>query len=243
MPRSYTTSLSDVFSRQHKLELEWRVELALLKALGEVGKIPAEAHDAIKRVLDSGAVTLARTLEIEKSTHHDIMAMVKAIAEQSPQFGGFVHFGATSQDVNDTVLALQMGECKVRRGVAGGVGTGGRGRVGVEGPRRVRYSRAACGAPAPSPTPSAPHLRAAHPHLNTQTPPWAPPHPRPPAAGGAVGRGACGAPGADAAGGRAQGDALHRPHPRAARDPHHHGLQVRQLPVRVLCRGALLGAR
>jgi len=60
-------------------------------------------------------VTLARTLEIEKDTHHDIMAMVKAISEQSPEFGGFVHLGATSQDINDTVLALQLTECKVSR--------------------------------------------------------------------------------------------------------------------------------
>ena len=43
------------------------------------------------------------------------MAMVKAISEQSPTYGGFVHFGATSQDVNDSVLALQMTECKARR--------------------------------------------------------------------------------------------------------------------------------
>lgn len=42
------------------------------------------------------------------------MAMVKAISEQSPTFGGYVHFGATSQDINDTVLALQMTECKAR---------------------------------------------------------------------------------------------------------------------------------
>ena len=62
--------------------------------------------------LAAGAVTLARTLEIEKQTHHDIMAMVKAIAEQSAEYGGFVHLGATSQDVNDTVTALQMSECK-----------------------------------------------------------------------------------------------------------------------------------
>ena len=40
------------------------------------------------------------------------MARVKAISEQSPEFGGFVHYGATSQDVNDTVLALQTSECK-----------------------------------------------------------------------------------------------------------------------------------
>jgi hypothetical protein len=67
----------------------------------------------------AGAVTLERTLEIEKSTHHDIMAMVKAISEQSPTYGGFVHFGATSQDINDTVLALQLSECKVRAHAAG----------------------------------------------------------------------------------------------------------------------------
>lgn len=48
----YSTSLSHVFSRQHKLELEWRVELALLKALGEEGKIPVEAHDEIKKIID-----------------------------------------------------------------------------------------------------------------------------------------------------------------------------------------------
>lgn len=108
----YSTPLTAVFSRLKKLHYEWKVELALLKALGEVGKIPAEAHDAIKAIIDSGKVTLERTLEIEKDTHHDIMAMVKAIAEQSAEYGGYVHFGATSQDINDTVLALQMQECK-----------------------------------------------------------------------------------------------------------------------------------
>lgn len=41
-----------MFSRQHKLELEWRVELALLKGLGEVGRIPVEAHAEIQKVVD-----------------------------------------------------------------------------------------------------------------------------------------------------------------------------------------------
>jgi adenylosuccinate lyase len=108
----YETPLSAVFSREYKLHLEWRVELALLKALESVSKVPAGTHSAIEAVIASGKVTLERTLEIEKSTHHDIMAMVKAISEQSPEFGGFVHFGATSQDVNDTVTALQLNECK-----------------------------------------------------------------------------------------------------------------------------------
>ncbi len=66
-------------------------------------------------------MTLERTLAIESETHHDIMAMVKAISEQcdvaypgeSPAVGGFIHYGATSQDINDTVTALQLAECKV----------------------------------------------------------------------------------------------------------------------------------
>jgi len=57
-------------------------------------------------------VTLERTLEIEHETHHDIMAMVKAMAEQAPEHGGLVHYGATSQDINDSVLALQLRECR-----------------------------------------------------------------------------------------------------------------------------------
>lgn len=47
----YRTSLSDVFSREHKLRLEWRVELALLKALGEVGRIPVEAHQELAQII------------------------------------------------------------------------------------------------------------------------------------------------------------------------------------------------
>ena len=108
----YSTPLNNVFSRQHKLELEWRVELALLKALGECGIVPPAAHGEAALAVASGRVTLARTLEIEKETHHDIMAVVKALTEQCPEFGGWIHYGATSQDVNDTVTALQLGECR-----------------------------------------------------------------------------------------------------------------------------------
>jgi adenylosuccinate lyase len=109
----YVTPLIEVWSRQNKLKLEHKVELALLKALGIVGKIPKEAYVEVKAAVDSGKVTLARTLEIEKDTHHDIMAMAKAMTEASPQYGGFVHYGATSQDINDTVIALQLKESQV----------------------------------------------------------------------------------------------------------------------------------
>lgn len=48
----YQTPLNIVFSRQHKLELEWKVELALLKALGESKLVPVEAYDEVKSVIE-----------------------------------------------------------------------------------------------------------------------------------------------------------------------------------------------
>eukprot|EP01027_Heterolobosea_sp_BB2_P012093 GEZU01017544.1.p2 GENE.GEZU01017544.1~~GEZU01017544.1.p2 ORF type:complete len:441 (-),score=162.52 GEZU01017544.1:2344-3666(-) len=110
----YQTPISSIWSSEHRLRCQLRVELALLKALAETGtgNVPMEAYTELKAAVDAGKVTLARVNELEKQTHHDIMAMVMALTEQSPKYGGFVHFGATSQDINDTVSAIQLTESK-----------------------------------------------------------------------------------------------------------------------------------
>jgi adenylosuccinate lyase len=51
---------------------------------------------------------LERILEIEKTTDHEVMALVDALAEVSGIGGAYVHLGATSADILDTALALQM---------------------------------------------------------------------------------------------------------------------------------------
>ena len=53
---------------------------------------------------------LERIREIEKVTEHETMALVEALAEVSGKGGTYVHFGATSSDILDTALALQMKE-------------------------------------------------------------------------------------------------------------------------------------
>jgi adenylosuccinate lyase len=54
----YTTPLAAVFTRQHKLDLEHRVELALLKALGELGMAPPEAYVEVKEAVESESTWL-----------------------------------------------------------------------------------------------------------------------------------------------------------------------------------------
>jgi len=48
----YSTPLAEIFTRGHKLGLEHRVELALLKALGDMDRIPKEAYLEAKAAVD-----------------------------------------------------------------------------------------------------------------------------------------------------------------------------------------------
>jgi adenylosuccinate lyase len=84
------------------------VEAALLKALSEVGLAPVEAADKIYDLIESGAVTIEEVNRWERVTDHEVMAVVKALAEVSGVYGGYIHIGATSNDITDTVLATQL---------------------------------------------------------------------------------------------------------------------------------------
>ena len=46
--------------------------------------------------------------EIEAETRHDIMALTKAMAEAAGDAGWCIHLGATSNDIVDTAVALQL---------------------------------------------------------------------------------------------------------------------------------------
>ncbi|GAI37172.1 unnamed protein product, partial [marine sediment metagenome] len=53
-------------------------------------------------------VDLKRAHEIEKEIGHDLMAEIKAYAEQCPTGGGKIHLGATSMDIEDNADVLRM---------------------------------------------------------------------------------------------------------------------------------------
>jgi len=84
------------------------VEAALAWARAQVGDIPQNAAEDIVNHASTKYVRLERIHEIEKDTEHETMAVVEALAEVSGKGGGYVHFGATSADILDTALALQM---------------------------------------------------------------------------------------------------------------------------------------
>ncbi len=107
----YRTKIAELFTEEKKLENWMKVEAALAQTHAELGNIPKEAADEISRKATLHFVKLERVKEIDNLIHHDLMAMVKGLAEQCEgDAGNYIHLGATSYDIEDTATALQLRE-------------------------------------------------------------------------------------------------------------------------------------
>jgi len=103
-----TEEMKRIWSEENKLNLMVEVEIALAKAEAELGIIPKQAAEEIEKC--RGKVRPERVKEIEAEIHHDVMSVVRAMAELCGEAGEWIHFGATSNDILDTSLALQLRE-------------------------------------------------------------------------------------------------------------------------------------
>lgn len=109
METRYRTEIAELFTEERKLKNWMLVEAVLAKAHAELGNIPKEAANQIDKARER--VKLERVKEIDNEIHHDLMAMVKALAEQCQgDAGKYIHLGATSYDIEDTAIALQLKE-------------------------------------------------------------------------------------------------------------------------------------
>ena len=91
---------------RHKRQLD--VEKALIWAHMKLGKVSEEDYKVIEQIAKPEIVTPQRVKEIEAETKHDIMALTKAMAEKAGSAGWCIHLGATSNDIVDTAVALQI---------------------------------------------------------------------------------------------------------------------------------------
>ncbi len=95
-----------LWSDDHKRVLWRRIWVALAEAQAEAGLVtPEQAHDLRAH---AAKLNTRRALEIEKEIGHDVMAEVRAFAEQCPVGGGVIHWGATSADITDNADVLRL---------------------------------------------------------------------------------------------------------------------------------------
>ncbi|MCK4420949.1 adenylosuccinate lyase [candidate division WOR-3 bacterium] len=96
----------NIWTDKNKFAKWFEVELAVLHAREQIGDIPK----GITKELRKTEFSLDRIKEIEKETHHDVIAFLRAIGENSGDESRFLHQGLTSSDVVDTACALQIKE-------------------------------------------------------------------------------------------------------------------------------------
>jgi len=105
-----TREMRRIFDEENRLQRMLDVEAALAWAHSEVGNISREDAEKIMKLASVKHVRLTRVKEIESEIRHDVMAMVRALAEVCGPSGAYVHLGATSSDILDTATALQLKE-------------------------------------------------------------------------------------------------------------------------------------
>ncbi|MFX1275230.1 MAG: adenylosuccinate lyase [Promethearchaeota archaeon] len=107
----YRTDIAELFTEEKKLENWLKVEAVLARVHARLGNIPKEFAEEINKKANIKDVKIERVKEIDKQIHHDLMAMVKGLTEQCEgEAGKYIHLGATSYDIEDTAISMQLKE-------------------------------------------------------------------------------------------------------------------------------------
>jgi adenylosuccinate lyase len=120
--RNKTERLADYFSEYALIRYRIRVEIEYFITLCELPlpQLASFNHDLFEQLRDIyrkfDEFGAARVKEIEKTTNHDVKAVEYFIKEEFDKIGGldeykeFIHFGLTSQDINNTSVPLSIKE-------------------------------------------------------------------------------------------------------------------------------------
>jgi adenylosuccinate lyase len=99
-----------IWSEENKYRAWLEVELATAEALAEIGDVPKEAAELLRK---NAGFDVSRIQAIEREVKHDVIAFTTAVAETMAAAGHseasrWFHYGLTSNDVVDTAQALQI---------------------------------------------------------------------------------------------------------------------------------------
>lgn len=103
-----TAPMRDVFSDRALVARYVEVEVALAKAEARTGVIPQRAADEIAKRANAATLDVDKLREETDLVGYPILPVVHQLVKQCGEAGRYVHWGATTQDIMDTAVALQM---------------------------------------------------------------------------------------------------------------------------------------
>ncbi|HVH63565.1 MAG TPA: lyase family protein, partial [Candidatus Dormibacteraeota bacterium] len=100
-------AIRKIWSDEHRYELWLRIEILACEAWAALGRIPEAALPKIRK----GTFDATKIAEVESRVGHDVIAFLTVLNESIGQpEARYVHLGMTSQDLNDTAMAVQLTE-------------------------------------------------------------------------------------------------------------------------------------
>ena len=103
-----TAEMRDVFSDKALIQRYIEVEVALARAEARCGVIPAEAAEQIAEQATFDALDLALMQHETEIVGYPILPLVEQLSKTCGDAGRYVHWGATTQDIMDTAVVLQV---------------------------------------------------------------------------------------------------------------------------------------
>ncbi|MGD8372385.1 MAG: adenylosuccinate lyase [Syntrophobacterales bacterium] len=105
IPRYTRPQMGSIWEQENRYRQWLKVELAVVEAMAQIGQIPAQAA---QEILDKADFDVDRIDEIERETHHDVIAFLTCVSEHVGESARYIHLGLTSSDILDTSLALLL---------------------------------------------------------------------------------------------------------------------------------------
>lgn len=103
-----TPAMRAVFDDRELIRRYVQVEVALATAEARCGVIPAAAARDIAARCSAEALDLDLLRRETEIVGYPILPLVHQLARQAGEAGGYVHWGATTQDIMDTAVVLQL---------------------------------------------------------------------------------------------------------------------------------------
>ncbi|MGY3547699.1 3-carboxy-cis,cis-muconate cycloisomerase [Bradyrhizobium sp. USDA 4469] len=103
-----TPEMREVFSDVALVARYAEIEVALAKAEARCGVIPQQAADQIAARTDVAAFDFDLLRQETDIVGYPILPLVQQMAKQCGEAGRYVHWGATTQDIMDTAVVLQL---------------------------------------------------------------------------------------------------------------------------------------
>lgn len=105
-----TPQMREIFSDGGYVERIVRSEVALARAEARVGIVPLWAADEIQRCCDPTTLDRDRLRSDTENVGYPVLPVVTQLAEQCGAASGYLHWGATTQDIVDTATVLQCAD-------------------------------------------------------------------------------------------------------------------------------------